>query len=254
MARRDNLWQTALGGFTLIELLVVIAIIALLTAILFPVFAAAREKARTATCQSNLRQIGFAVQLYAQDADNTFVPKYNCVSYDATYPDHCTSPELLPTGVLDPPFPQWLPASNDPVGTSYLLEPYIKNDAVRLCPSRRVRPPLPGETKDAEGRYVLNAWDSFYAKSLGYTETSPQGRPDADIVEPATTLLVWEHNNNAGECQNGQDGGDAQRPKEVAGHWSDDHTGGFNALYCDGHVKRQTFGQMRRRDFTIQRD
>src|SRR5437660_1778673 len=58
-------------AFTLIELLVVIAIIAILAAILFPVFAQAREKARQATCQSNLRQIGMAVQMYAQDFDET---------------------------------------------------------------------------------------------------------------------------------------------------------------------------------------
>ncbi len=56
-------------GFTLIELLVVIAIIALLTAILFPVFARAREKARQAACASNLKQVGMALQMYIQDYD-----------------------------------------------------------------------------------------------------------------------------------------------------------------------------------------
>src|SRR2546429_1371192 len=64
--------RTPIRGFTLIELLVVIAIIAILAAILFPVFAQAREKARQSSCQSNLRQLGLATQLYAQDYDETY--------------------------------------------------------------------------------------------------------------------------------------------------------------------------------------
>ena len=62
------------NAFTLIELLVVIAIIAILAAILFPVFAQAREKARAISCLSNMNQLGLSMQMYVQDYDETFPP------------------------------------------------------------------------------------------------------------------------------------------------------------------------------------
>jgi prepilin-type N-terminal cleavage/methylation domain-containing protein len=69
-------------GFTLIELLVVIAIIAILAAILFPVFAKAREKARQTSCLSNCKQIALACLQYAQDYDETLAPEgYGSISY-----------------------------------------------------------------------------------------------------------------------------------------------------------------------------
>ena len=96
-------------GFTLIELLVVIAIIAILAAILFPVFARARENARKSTCQSNLKQLGTAIQMYLQDYDEVFSGR----AQPTTYP--------VPANAV------WWPT---------LYEPYLKNTGVLRCPSQ----------------------------------------------------------------------------------------------------------------------
>jgi len=93
-------------GFTLIELLVVIAIIAILAAILFPVFARAREKARQASCQSNLKQLMLAGLMYAQDYD-----------------------ERLPSQTMHPTSTEGYPMWYD------LFGPYTKNEQMRRCPS-----------------------------------------------------------------------------------------------------------------------
>lgn len=108
------------SGFTLIELLVVIAIIAILAAILFPVFAQAREKARQAACMSNLKQIGLAFAQYIQD-------------YDGLLPDRRDLKLSLPGGWK--PWNSW-PASDPRTGWALIvMEPYTKNDDIWACPS-----------------------------------------------------------------------------------------------------------------------
>ena len=94
-------------GFTLIELLVVIAIIAILAAILFPVFARARESARTSSCLSNVRQIATGIMMYIQD-------------YDETYPAATNISRAFNT--------QWPQLRT-------IVQPYVKNDKIWFCPS-----------------------------------------------------------------------------------------------------------------------
>lgn len=105
-------------GFTLIELLVVIAIIAILAAILFPVFAKAREKARQASCLSNVKQLSLGMLMYAQDYDETIV----------AYADHgCYSPAITS------------PLTGNPttrLSWYEMIFPYLKNKQILHCPSK----------------------------------------------------------------------------------------------------------------------
>lgn len=105
------------GGFTLIELLVVIAIIAILAAILFPVFAQAREKARSSSCLSNQKQIGLAFSMYAQDYDETYPPYLDLNNLTGAGPGGAT---------------QW----------EDIVKPYIKGGnvgGILTCPSASTR-------------------------------------------------------------------------------------------------------------------
>ena len=102
-------------GFTLIEILVVIAIVAILAAILFPVFAQARESARKTSCLSNVRQIGTAYSMYIQD-------------YDEHFPPHVTE-RTAPAGTPD------TAADRAPFSYKIKLAPYTKSDKIFKCPS-----------------------------------------------------------------------------------------------------------------------
>jgi prepilin-type N-terminal cleavage/methylation domain-containing protein len=106
LAKPANLRRSA---FTLIEILVVVAIIGILAAILFPVFGRARENARRAACQSNLKQIGLGIAQYSQDYD-----------------------EAMPYGYL---YYTQVPAPNDLRMWDDLVQPYLKSYQVLVCPS-----------------------------------------------------------------------------------------------------------------------
>ncbi len=149
------------AGFTLIELLVVIAIIAVLAAILFPVFAAAREKARQASCQSNLRQLGLATMMYTQDYDETF-PLFQ---YDDCQSFVCHQ--------------YWfgLRTATGWDKTKGLLYPYMKNGQVQRCPS------WTGKTLFGDG--------NGYGYNWGYIGSDCYGNPQLDCYDAQGNF--WPH-------------------------------------------------------------
>jgi prepilin-type N-terminal cleavage/methylation domain-containing protein/prepilin-type processing-associated H-X9-DG protein len=117
-----------LAGFTLIELLVVIAIIAILAAILFPVFARAKEKARQISCISNLKQLGTATAMYNQDYDEQFYPhRFNCPGPGAG--------SMCPQYVGNSDAAKFSGGSEFRYYWIFMLQPYVKNYQVFACPS-----------------------------------------------------------------------------------------------------------------------
>lgn len=173
-------------GFTLIELLVVIAIIAILAAILFPVFAQAREKARQTACLSNNKQMGTAGMMYLQDYDELFpnamgqrVPgaPANPWQFAMLIPHDWSNMEGSQTGAF-----RGLASMVTWMNT---LQPYVKNWGVMDCPSSR-------ETRRA-------GWETAYAaprKPIGRTNISYNGilhdYPQARIAKVSELPLFWE--------------------------------------------------------------
>lgn len=224
-------------GFTLIELLVVIAIIAILAAILFPVFAQARAKARQTTCLSNGKQLGLATLSYAQD-------------YDECYPlvGGAEEPYTVLEGVKN--------SANEPFnGWSLLLQPYIKSRGLFLCPS------MP---QDFEGRngcakydgkpitnnysynYLLGSDDSYpygdyYQSPAGVAPRTRWDRPRslAEIIRPAN-VIVFQHSNSLQPY--GRDWGCTYVTIETPDFINKIrmrvvHNNGDNLSFADGHSK-----------------
>lgn len=192
-------------GFTLIELLVVIAIIAILAAILFPVFARAREKARQTSCLNNVRQLTTAALMYVQDYDEMFFHRY--------FPAVSSAPNKV----------HWIDTS----GNS-LLGPYIKNTQIARCPSDSGL--AYGYGYNAELSYTVSLGkvqspadilifvDDTWGGRIAYLPSSG-GAPNlgnwgANFAKPAVQPMVWGQNTPYGR-----------------------HNDGVNVGFVDGHVK-----------------
>lgn len=211
-------------GFTLIELLVVIAIIAILAAILFPVFAKAREKARQTACLSNMKQIGLGMMMYMDD-------------YDGVYPPHYTTNPAGSSG----PYSAW----------PQMVYAYIKNSQIFVCPDRSDLTPMtdPGaltataySQAQTQVTYGMNYWlDSYYykdatesgialpAETVWFAENAPTGATRGSYLVYAP---FYEYNFPTSAAY----GINPPHPPAYAS-LVDRHTGGLNITWADGHAK-----------------
>jgi len=213
--------KTSKQGFTLIELLVVIAIISVLAAILFPVFARARENARRASCQSNMKQIALGIIMYSQDYDGKLL-------YYSAIPKE-SSPSPL-TGVI----------------------PYIKSEQIFRCPSANLATPNTITSDDVPA----NATEYGFPAAAGTSPTTIIMGSTAvtlidSIPQPTLQCLLAETVKASG-TYGGKRGFDRFRANDitdtglvgimpgfgtVAGTTSTRHFDGNNFAFVDGHVK-----------------
>ena len=231
-------------GFTLIELLVVIAIIAILAAILFPVFARARSKAQENTCLSNCKQLALAANMYIIDYDNTVFPAYYA------------QPPSRPAGYLD--F-YW----------TTLIAPYVKNNQIFVCPSDPTpggRLPDPNYGGACCGNYVPGTptFCSYYLNGISNCNFGScdcrnwgwNGQTLENADDASRTILLfdaYDAGGAAGSCCWGVQQyqaygldmvvpGAPSQPTLTNTAVASVHFGGYNASYIDGHAKYLAWG------------
>ena len=217
MPKRMNIMSTstskstprgARSAFTLIELLVVIAIIAILAAILFPVFARARENARRASCESNLKQIGLGIFQYTQDYDEKF-----------------------PAG--------YIPTSGTNVPWAVVVQPYVKSVQLFRCPSNTSPTAnfMNGSDNTIPLSYLANGGgdNGYYGGRRPMTTNLAGDGPTAiaSVDSVAQVILVSE----MGVRPDGNYRSDPTVWSNTNDLWMQNHLGTSNFLFADGHVK-----------------
>lgn len=204
-------------GFTLIELLVVIAIIAILAAILFPVFAKAREKARQTSCLSNIKQMMLAVLMYAQD-------------YDGCILVHCYGCGAHPGAIGGT---QYVTSHGGEGGAQTLsfYYPYIKNDGIYECPSTMALP-----------SYGLVVWTPTFGSLVEIaapldkvSSKAPRGAAGTALIAESNNPFLWDWGDPTGTS--------------LFDRLYTPHNEGLNLGFYDGHAKWRSYNSLTTADF-----
>ena len=237
-------------AFTLIELLVVIAIIAILAAILFPVFAQAREKARQTSCLSNTRQLSLGLIMYVQDYDETWPRNDDCINNGTVAPPGAPATAI---GCTTQPY------FGDRVNHYkwwYWTYPYTKNVQINFCPSRSYDKKVWAESAEIFGGYGLNlavtgSLNTYgNAARKGAFRNSWTGGTLAGLNTPAENMLIMETYlpgvgayNVGGTMQTSYPAATREywsmlmKPNGVINKLYAPHADGILVAYADGHSK-----------------
>lgn len=223
-------------AFTLIELLVVIAIIALLAAIMFPVFSRVRENARRSSCASNLKQIGLGMAHYFQDFDDCF--------------------PLNSVGITDAEVPNFMSASTPP-NVLQVLFPYVNNTALYYCPSA---PKATGSSapNTNTGNDTSYAYNNIFNKWSASGVDNATSRKLSEVARPSEVCTMQEHYRRSNRLVLRPYGRNTTQyyPWHYETGSGDEalsniHFEGGNLLFVDGHVKFKKGASIRNRDFGL---
>ncbi|MHB1459708.1 MAG: type II secretion system protein [Armatimonadota bacterium] len=244
------------SGFTLIELLVVIAIIAILASILFPVFGTARERAKQISCMSNIKQIGLAIRLYADDADGEF--PNGCSGEEGT-------PAQMPNWIINNTVPDPAPTAGPGavVGAcgdnarfyrflmNYQLANYLKAPSMWYCPSSQIKNTANNKAQGLQTyvwatNWIYNTCDGSNPCVNYGTAADPEYRNLSTDPMSDSSNYVSDRMLLADYGLMGWDGPDARddnnNPATDRANRRN-HDRGYNVVYFDGHAGLVKFGR-----------